>query len=124
MKEIQFSDDKMRLLHELAGLGLTLDQMARCCGCSVSTLKRNYMDVIEEGKLDLNMTARRKLYKMAIEKSNMAALIFLLKTVCGMNEKTVVEVQQSNPDMSTTELLDQLKLLHQPKLEDNERTLQ
>lgn len=120
MKEIQLTDEQFKLLRELSGLGLTFEQMSRCMNISVPTLRRKYLDVIEEGRVDLSLTLRRRLYKLATEKDNLGALIFLAKTIGGMSEKQVVEL---NLPPTSSELTDDqreqlLRALAPPKLSD------
>jgi len=74
-----------KLIYELASILCTLPDMARIIGCSVDTLERRYMDIIEKGRSEGNCSLRRKQVQVAME-GNPSMLIWLGKNRLGQRE--------------------------------------
>lgn len=90
------TDEHLRQIEVVAGLGLTMPEIARVIGISPETLKRRKRDMeeVEEaiavGKAKAAMSVSRKLYQLATEGS-IPAIIWYERTRCGRTEKSVVE---------------------------------
>jgi hypothetical protein len=74
-------------IEALARIHCTLEEIASVAGVSVSTLEKNYLQVIQRGRAHGKASLRRMLWKKANE-GNMAALIWLSKQkeLLGMRE--------------------------------------
>lgn len=73
-----------KLIKELAGLGCTVDDIARVCDCSNDTLQRHYMHCLEVGRADAKVSIRRKQFQVAMDdehKSQGTMLIWLGKVI-------------------------------------------
>ena len=72
----------------LASYGLTREEIAAFCNCSVSTLDHteNYRSAIKEGHTCRNASLRKKQYEVAMH-GNIAMLIWLGKQYLGQTEK-------------------------------------
>lgn len=83
-------------VEELAGLGLTREQIALSLGVSYSTLNRRAKEseeietAMRRGRALANIKVAGELMK-AIEKGNVTAIIFYLKTRAGWTEKQKIE---------------------------------
>lgn len=84
-------------VEELAGLGLTREEIALSLGVSYSTLNRRAKEfeevetAIQRGRALANIKVAGELMK-AIEEGNVTAIIFYLKTRAGWTEKIRAEV--------------------------------
>lgn len=84
-------------VEELAGLGLTREEIALSLGVSYSTLNRRAKEfeevetAIQRGRALANIKVAGELMK-AIEGGNVTAIIFYLKTRAGWTEKIRTEV--------------------------------
>ena len=87
-------------VEELAGHGLTLEQIALDLGISVRTLhnrKRDFADfaqAIKKGRARGVVAVANKLWE-AVEAGNLTAIIFYLKTRGGWSEKARLDVSGS-----------------------------
>ena len=85
-------------VEELAGLGLTREQIALSLGVSYSTLNRRAKEseeietAMKRGRALANIKVAGELMK-AIEKGNVTAIIFYLKTRAGWTEKQKIEAE-------------------------------
>ena len=85
-------------VEELAGLGLTREQIALSLGVSYSTLNRRAKEseeietAMRRGRALANIKVAGELMK-AIEKGNVTAIIFYLKTRAGWTEKQKIEAE-------------------------------
>lgn len=84
----------------LAGIGVPHEHIARLVGLSCDkTLREKYRDELDLGKAEANATAAGILFSK-IEKQDLGATIFWLKTQAGWREKQSIEVSNGNgPDM-------------------------
>lgn len=87
-------------IEELAGLGLTREEIALSLGVSYSTLNRRAKEseeieaAMKRGRALANIKVAGELMK-AIEKGNVTAIIFYLKTRAGWTEKQKIEAEVS-----------------------------
>ena len=85
-------------VEELAGLGLTREQIALSLGVSYSTLNRRAKEseeietAMRRGRALANIKVAGELMK-AIEKGNVTAIIFYLKARAGWTEKQKIEAE-------------------------------
>ena len=85
-------------VEELAGLGLTREQIALSLGVSYSTLNRRAKEseeietAMRRGRALANIKVAGELMK-AIEAGNVTAIIFYLKTRAGWTEKQKIEAE-------------------------------
>ena len=75
------------VLTKLAEIQCNLKEMAYVMGCSVDTLKRNYMDVIEIGQAQGKIKLRRAMFRNACENDHAVMQIFLAKNLLGMQDQ-------------------------------------
>lgn len=75
------------VLTKLAEIQCNLKEMAYVMGCSVDTLKRNYMDVIELGQAQGKIKLRRAMFRNATENDHAVMQIFLAKNLLGMADQ-------------------------------------
>lgn len=75
------------VLTKLAEIQCNLREMSYVMGCSVDTLKRNYMDVIEIGEAQGKIKLRRAMFRNATENDHAVMQIFLAKNLLGMADQ-------------------------------------
>jgi hypothetical protein len=75
------------VLTKLAEIQCNLREIAYVMGCSVDTLKRNYMDVIEVGQAQGKIKLRRAMFRNATENDHAVMQIFLAKNLLGMQDQ-------------------------------------
>lgn len=103
-------------LETLAGMGCTLKEMAAFFKCDVSTLTRNYADVLEQGRENGKVSVRRMLWKQG-ERGNSVALKYLVHNVL----KERIEEKADNFIVQNTDIQEQLKKLQVLSPEDIKR---
>lgn len=81
--KIQLDTD---VLEKLATIQCNLREMSFVMGCSIDTLKRNYMDVIERGQAQGKIKLRRAMFRNATENDHAIMQIFLAKNLLGMSD--------------------------------------
>lgn len=86
---IELDEDMVR---GFAAVGYTMEEVALLCGCSVSTLYRNYDKAMKEGVAIRNGAIRRKQVERALAGDN-TMLIWLGKTLLGQVEASKLEIQ-------------------------------
>jgi hypothetical protein len=74
-----------RMIRELAGLGVSNEQIARILKCSRSTLETNYQADIKSGRDDGEMNLRRRMLRAAMDGS-IPMMIWLSKNLLGMRD--------------------------------------
>jgi hypothetical protein len=79
-------DVDVEKLKQLAGLGLSSGEIAAVLDCSIDTLERRFMDVMETGRLLRNASLRRKQFEVATN-GNATMLIWLGKQFLGQKDK-------------------------------------
>lgn len=95
-------------VEELAGLGLTKEEIALSLGVSYSTLNRRAKEfeevetAIQRGRALANIKVAGELMK-AIECGNVTAMIFYLKTRAGWTEKIRTEVTGADGEILKVE---------------------
>lgn len=89
------------LIEELASIHCSMGEIARIAGCSIDTLERRYMDVIEVGRANVKASLRRKQYELAMT-GDRTMLVWLGKIILGQREPahivehTAVEVKSED----------------------------
>ena len=81
------------------GMAQTLETKKHICytvGISDKTLNENFSEAFERGAEAAKSSLLRRAYRMAMEDGNAALMIFLLKSVCGLTDKTAADVQIDN----------------------------
>ena len=73
-------------LKQLASIGLSSGEMAAVLDCSIDTLERNYMEVMETGRQMRNASLKRSQFAMATA-GNATMLIWLGKQYLGQKDK-------------------------------------
>lgn len=74
-------------VQELAGLGLTTEQIAHVTQIALRTLSRHFQEQISAGKARAIANVARTLYAMAVSGDSPASTFFYLKTQAGWKEK-------------------------------------
>jgi hypothetical protein len=72
---------------ELAKIHCTYAEMAAVLNCNESTLKRRFADLIERGREEGKMSLRRAQFDLALNRKNVAMLIWLGKQILGQTDK-------------------------------------
>jgi hypothetical protein len=80
-------------VRKLAGMGLTVDELAAFLGCSKRTLERRFDASIKDGRTRLNASLKRKQYVVAM-RGSVPMLIWLGKQYLKQTERVV----QAPPD--------------------------
>jgi hypothetical protein len=87
-----FTPDEIKLVESLAGMGCTLDEIAGCLQCSLSTVKdriddegSDFSTAYKRGKSDLKISLRRMQLRLA-KKGNATMLIFFGKESFGATQ--------------------------------------
>jgi hypothetical protein len=115
------------LVERLGGLNATLAEMGTLLGCSHDVIQRQmkgesseFRVSYEKGKAKLQTSLKRKLVQQALDNSNVVALIFALKNVCGFADRAEVNVEHSGHVASEKQLVSQWKeMLGAPNPENN-----
>jgi len=115
------------LVERLGGLNATLSEMGTLLGCSHDVIQRQmkmedgqFRVAYEKGKAKLQTSLKRKLVQQALDNSNVVALIFALKNVCGFADRAEVNVEHSGQVTSEKQLVVQWReMLGAPKPENN-----
>lgn len=81
----------VKVLRNLLEIQCTLTECAHVLGVSTDTLKRNYEDVINQGKTLGKVALRRAQWKNAIEKNNVTMQIWLGKQCLGQSDSPLEE---------------------------------
>jgi len=98
---INLTQDDINKIEIMAGLGLTLDEIALILNISPRTLDRRIADnenvaiAYKTGRAKAKMKVTGKLFEQ-IEKGKIAAILFYLKTQCGWRETNKEEIEQPN----------------------------
>lgn len=100
----KLTEEEVARIEELAGQGLTAEQIAECLGVKRITLWRwsKRSDVgaaLERGRVKMYSVATGKL-KEKIMEGNTSAIIFYLKTRWGWKEQSSVDVTSSDGSLS------------------------
>jgi hypothetical protein len=75
------------MVEELAGMGLSVDEIAVVVKCSARTLQRRFVTPLKEGRTRLNASLKRRQYSTAMD-GNITMLIWLGKQYLGQTDKT------------------------------------
>lgn len=73
-------------VYKLAELGCTDREIARWFDVNEDTLRYNFADILEKGRIDLKMSLRRAMLNNAIKNNNAAVQIFLSKNLLGYSD--------------------------------------
>ena len=101
----EFTEKEIRQLETAAGMGFTLQQLAKIFLISKKTLERrmadypNIYDALERGRLKAKMNVRGMAYKMATDGKNPGMTMFWLKFFDGPDKNI------DDPEDSLTETL-------------------
>lgn len=107
---------QLHTLNALAAIGCTVPEMEQVIGISKRTLERHYLDEIEKGRLERNVSLRRKQYELAM-RGDKTMLIWLGKQLLGQSDRQPVpKVSEVNKD--TQFLEEQLRQLPDEKLDE------
>lgn len=90
------TEDNRALVRRLAGLGVTIDDIATIVKISDQTVRNYYGEEIQLGRAEANLGVARALYKAATREKNpnVVAQMFWLKNRAGWND-VAVGVQQN-----------------------------
>ncbi len=80
------------MVSKLAQLGCSHEEIAGVVGCERSTLERNFAADISKGRSAMKTRLRRLLLRAA-ERGSAAILIFLAKSILGMQEQVSPQVE-------------------------------
>lgn len=94
-KPREFTPQDREEIEKLAGLALSLEQIAILKKCDIKTLKKNCSEEIEVGRAKAYQLATNQLF-LAIKKGNLTGIIFYLKTQHGWRETNRTELTGAN----------------------------
>ena len=94
------------LIHKLASIFCTLEEIAYICGCSHDTLQRRYNHILEAGRANAKMSIRRKQMEVALA-GNAGMLIWL--------GKQYLKQKEPKEDPAETKI-DEIKVTLHPSL--------
>lgn len=89
----KFIDVSEKSIIDLASIGCTDGEMSSILSVSVDTLTRNYAEVIEKGRSNLNMSLRRKQAEKALS-GDTSMLIWLGKNRLGQRDQNPEDIQK------------------------------
>ena len=81
------------LVYALAKIHCTQREIAAVCGCSITTIKDRYIDIVHRGEDEGKSSLRRLQWEQA-EKGNVQMLIWLGKQILGQKDKQPDEATQ------------------------------
>lgn len=93
-----FTDEQIKQLQTMAGLGLTQKQMAALCDISLATFERWLSEneaarsAVERGNAKAVMAVAKTAYQMAIAGNQPAMTMFYLKTRAGWRETDRIDM--------------------------------
>jgi hypothetical protein len=88
-------DVSEEVLHRLAAICCTMNEISAVSGLSVDTLERNYADIIKSGREIGKATLRREQYRLAML-GNPTMLIWLGKQLLGQRDKAEITVEEAD----------------------------
>lgn len=91
-KKYVFNEKDEKEIEHMAGIGLRAKDISHIKGLSPATLKRLYQSALTRGKKNGHFELFETAHYMATKKHNCAMLIFLLKTRCGLKDKSNVSM--------------------------------
>lgn len=91
-KKYVFNEKDEKEVEHMAGIGLRAKDISHIKGLSPATLKRLYQPALTRGKKNGHFELFETAHYMATKKYNCAMLIFLLKTRCGLKDKSNVSM--------------------------------
>lgn len=89
-KPVQFSDKDRAEIKHLAGLTLSVAEIARIKGCSEKTLMKSCAEEIDSGRVQAKAMAVNQLF-LNIKKGKEASIFFYLKTQHHWRERQEVQ---------------------------------
>ena len=82
-----------KLVHKLAAIHCTMEEIAATCNCSVDTLENRFSDIIQKAREEGKASLRRMQYQKAQE-GNVTMMIWLGKQLLGQREKIDQNINQ------------------------------
>lgn len=106
------SDDTRKLVENMAGIGMTIIDIAIICEVEENTLRNNCLEEIERGRAMMNAVVMGKLYEQ-IKANNYKAIEFWLKTRCGWYEAKTGEQAEAEAmdELSDEQLVSEIESL-------------
>ena len=80
------------LVRRLAGVGLTVEEIAMVCGVSKSTVLRHASRALNRGRANMTISLRRAQFRSA-KRGNVAMLIWLGKQYLGQRDRQEVTTE-------------------------------
>lgn len=99
--------------------GLTVPEISAQFRCDPQTIRNNFSVQVEQGRLRLAGTLKRKAVSLALVHDNWLALRFLLRTVVGMDDRVPV-----TPTLTVNTNLAEIESLSDEELAERLRKLQ
>lgn len=122
--KIEVTPEMIAKVEQYAAVGLTNDQIAALLKMHRNTLLSHCKEnldlacAIERGRAVGIQNVATKLYVKAVEKNNLMAQMFYLKTRAGWSEKTSLEISGPGGDAIETENKWTIEIINPPKKED------
>lgn len=103
----------------LATAGLTVPEISAQVNCDPQTIRNNFSAQVEQGRLRLAGSLKRKAVSLALVHDSWPALQFLLRTVVGMDDRAPV-----TPTLTVNTTMAELETLSDEELTERLRKLQ
>lgn len=97
-KAKEFTPDELKLMVNMASVGITQEQIAKVMGVSTKTLHNKVQKELEAARLKGVASIAGALFKNA-QKGNVTAQIFIMKTQAGWRETGPDNNQAALPDI-------------------------
>ena len=92
--------DQRKQVRAMVAYGVPLSDIAPVIGVSRPTLSKHFAREIETAAAEANAKVGQSLYQQAVEKGNVTAQIFWLKTKAGWRESSHVDLTSSDRSMT------------------------
>ena len=95
-KETEPTDDDRKMVEQLSGYGLPLEQIAAlvCGGINRETLAKHFQSEIVTGKAKANARVSKTLFQKIVEDNDTTAMIWWTKTQMGWRETKEVVIEE------------------------------
>jgi hypothetical protein len=94
--EAEIDDATRKLIYDLAAIGCPVREISHVTKIPVSTLNRRWLSIVEDGRMNRNVSLRKKQFNKAMAGDN-TMLIWTGKQLLGQTDKLQASTDPENP---------------------------